>query len=103
MSALLEIVNRSKATEQATADRRLCRKRSTRWVRISTGVEGSPSRSRKERTLERVDRIAVAVAYEHYRNVYPMTLPTDGVTAVILPPLRPDMTMPADTDLPDIA
>ena len=29
-----------------------------------------------------------------------MTLPTLGVTAVILPPLRPLMTMPADTDLP---
>ena len=100
MSAFLEIVNRSKATEQATADRRLCRGRS---VRISTGVEGSPSRSRKERTLERADWIAVAVAYQHYRKVYPMTLPTDGVTAVILPPLRPDMTMPADTDFPDIA
>ena len=100
MSALLEVVNRSESSEQATADRRLCRGCS---VSISTGVERSPSRSRKERTLERVNRIAVAVAYEHYRNVYPMTLPTLGVTAVILPPLRPDMTMPAETDLPLIA
>ena len=97
MSALLEIVNRSKATEEASADGGLCRGCS---IRISTGVKGSPCRSRKERTLERADWIAVAVAYQHrYRNVYPMTLPTETVTAVILPPLRPQITMPAEMDL----
>ncbi len=66
MSALLEVVNRSKSSEQASAYRRVCRGCS---IRISTRIKRRPCRSRKERTLEWVNRVAVTVADEHYRKV----------------------------------
>jgi len=80
---------------EASIDRSLRRQSP---VSVCTLVKGKPKRIATAKQL--VCWIAVAVAYQHYRNVKPMTEPTEGVTAVILPPLRPLITMPADTDLP---
>ena len=93
---ILEVEYQSESGLQATVDGGFGRKG---VVRSRTKIEGSPCRSRKT-ALQHISRIAVAVAYQHYRKVYPMTLPTLGVTAVILPPFLPLMTIPADTDLP---
>ena len=102
MSAFLEVEYDRESNEQATAYRCLCWQCRTRWVSISTSVERRPCR-RSKAALQHISRITVAVAYQHYRKVYPMTLPTEGVTAVIFPPFLPEITIPADTDLPDIA
>ena len=99
MSAFLEVEYDRKANEQATAHRRLCWQCRTCWVSISTSDERRPCR-RSKAALQYTGRVSVTVAYQHYRKVYPMTEPTDGVTAVIFPPLRPLITIPAETDLP---
>ena len=58
---ILEIEYQSESGLQATADGGFCR---CCPVGRSTGVEGSPCRSRKA-TLQHIGRIAVAVAYQH--------------------------------------
>ena len=58
---ILEVEYQSESGLQATADGGFCR---CCPVGRSTGVEGSPCRSRKA-TLQHIGRIAVAVADEH--------------------------------------
>jgi hypothetical protein len=81
---------------EASIDRSLRRQSP---VSVCTLVEGKPKRIATAKQL--VCGIPVAVTYQHYRNVKPMTEPTLGVTAVILPPLRPLITMPAEIEAPE--
>ena len=62
MSAFLEVEYYRKATEQATADRRLCR---FSTVSISTGVEGIPRKFCGGLAHHHGARVAVSVADKH--------------------------------------
>lgn len=94
---ILEVEYYGESGLQATADGGLCR---CCPVGRSTGIEGIPRKFCGGLAHHHGAGIAVAVAYQHgYRNVYPMTEPTETVTAVIFPPFLPQITMPAEMDL----